>query len=160
MLFPITSDGFWRIAPDFLKPLVEMTPAMGLETNFFPMGDPDLDETPGCVMLRMFPGYVLERHSHTCERFETIVSGTLYVGDDVLGPGDVMTATAGEFYGPHTAGPEGCVTVEVFSSFKASYQPMFELPDGSAKSFNYMAGEVPPAEVMAAARLNAPGVPA
>jgi hypothetical protein len=33
--------------------------------------------------------------------------------------GDVMVSTPNEFYGPHTAGPEGSLSVEIFSRAQA-----------------------------------------
>ena len=49
--------------------------------------------------------------------------------------GDVMTAAPGELYGPHTAGPHGCTTVELFSSADG--------PDGPVE-VDVRTGEMPP----------------
>jgi hypothetical protein len=62
------------------------------------------------------PGYVLPRHRHASHRLEVVIQGSLEVDGRVLGPGDVMWSQAGEFYGPHVAGPDGALTVEIFSS--------------------------------------------
>jgi quercetin dioxygenase-like cupin family protein len=148
-------ESVWTVAPDHLKHLLDGSP--GLRNGFFALGDPHDDSTPGIVLLQLAPGHVLERHAHDCFRHETVISGTLYAGDKVLGPGDVMVALPGEFYGPHRAGPEGVTTVEVFSSFQAAYQPMFESPDGTAKKYDFLAGDVPGDEVWEHNRRDAPG---
>lgn len=149
------SEEVWTTAPDHLKHLLDASP--GLRNGFFPLGDPHDEKTPGIVMLKMEAGHVLERHAHDCFRHETVITGTLYAGERVLGPGDVMIAQPGEFYGPHRAGPEGVTTCEVFSSFMASYQPMFESPDGTAKKYDFLAGDIPADEVWAHNQRNAPG---
>ena len=155
----ITSgDDIFGLAPEFLRPLAAMMPDIGLRTGYIPLGDPDDPATPGVVMLHMGPGVVLDRHAHSCERFETIVQGSLYVGDKVLHPGDVMRAAPYEFYGPHTAGPEGVLTCEVFSSFAAAYRVVYEMPDGTTKVFDWVAGDVPPEDVRELASRNAPVV--
>ena len=33
-------------------------------------------------------------------------------------------------YGPHTAGPEGCTSFEIFSNHRVSYTPQLETPNG------------------------------
>lgn len=152
-------DDIFGLAPEFLGELAAKMPAIGQRTGYIPLGDPENPATPGVVMLYMKPRNVLVRHAHSCERFETVVRGSLYVGDTVLHPGDLMTASPYEFYGPHTAGPEGVLTCEVFSSFAASYTPIYELPDGTLKMFNWIEGDEPPDDVRAFASRNAPVVP-
>jgi hypothetical protein len=151
-------DEVFTVAPPALKALQEMMPAINLRCGYFAMGDPDDPETPGVVMLEMNPGRVLERHAHDCERFETVVRGSLHVGDKVLHAGDTMTAAPNEFYGPHTAGPDGVLTAEVFGSFQSATRPIFLLPDGTSRKFDYVAGDIPPEDVLELARENAPVV--
>lgn len=98
--------------------------------GYFLLGE-DAPETPRVLVMDMQPGFVIPRHAHGCERFEVVVKGSLHVGDDVFGPGDVLTAHADEFYGPKLAGPEGCMTVEVFAQQGPS-AALYELDDGSA----------------------------
>lgn len=97
--------------------------------SYFLLGQ-DLPETPRVLIMDMDPGFVIPRHAHGCERFEVIVRGSLYVGDDVFHPGDVLTAHADELYGPKVAGPEGCLTAEVFAE-QGSSAPAYELDDGT-----------------------------
>jgi quercetin dioxygenase-like cupin family protein len=141
-------------SPAHLKHLIDASP--GLRNGFFALGDATDEKTAGIVMLQLEPGHVLERHAHDCFRFEVVVAGTLYAGDKVLGPGDVMIAMPGEHYGPHTAGPEGVTTCEVFSSFSTSFQPLFESPDGTVRKYDFLAGDVPGEEVWEHNRKNAP----
>jgi predicted metal-dependent enzyme (double-stranded beta helix superfamily) len=88
----------------------------------------DEDSAPSVTMLELPPGGVLPRHAHRCWRFEVIVRGSIETSDGkVLGPGDVMISPPGEMYGPHTAGPEGVLTAEVFSQNDAAL--VFEDPE-------------------------------
>src|SRR5689334_12354702 len=75
----------------------------------------NLPETGRIVIMDMKPGFVIPRHRHGCDRFEMVVKGSLFSGDDILYPGDVMVAHADESYGPKMAGPDGCMTVEFFA---------------------------------------------
>ena len=121
---------FWSSEPDFLKPLQALCEPFGLQIRHFVMGDPDVPTTPTAAVLKMPPGHVLVRHSHPCERLEVIVAGTLQVGDEVLVPGDVMQTPAGVMYGPHIAGPDGCTTVEIFSSITGNGNITYDTADG------------------------------
>jgi hypothetical protein len=104
--------------------------------------DPESQNAAAVVMLEMPPNYVLFRHAHICHRFEVVVKGSLEAGGRTLRPGDVMTARPGEMYGPHTAGPEGCTTAEVFGSLEGVFRVIAETPDG-AREFDFRKGEVP-----------------
>lgn len=82
--------------------------------------------SPIVSLLQIPPGGVLPRHAHACHRVEVVVRGSIDIGEArVLGPGDVSVSKAGEFYGPHVAGPEGSVSVEIFSS-GVGIQPIWE----------------------------------
>jgi len=52
------------------------------------------------------------------------------VGDRVLHPGDIMVSPPNEFYGPHVAGAEGCITVEVFASLAGVGNILYDTADG------------------------------
>jgi hypothetical protein len=129
--------GFWDLEPEFLKPVQAATRAHDMDIVHFVMGDPASPATPVAAMLRLPPHGVLARHAHTVERFEVIVQGALDVGERVLTVGDVMVSPAGEFYGPHTAGPDGCTTVEVFSSITGVGNVLYEEADGSLRAERY-----------------------
>lgn len=104
--------------------------------------DPNSWDSPAVVMLQMPPNYVLFRHAHICHRFEVVVKGSLEAGGKIFRPGDVMTAEPGELYGPHTAGPDGCTTAEVFGSLEGVFRVHADSPDG-VREFNFLQGELP-----------------
>lgn len=81
------------------------------------MGDDPTDPSvPVASVLKIAPGDTLPRHTHDCFRVEVIVQGSITLPDgDVLHPGDIMTSRPREYYGPHVAGPDGCLSVEIFS---------------------------------------------
>lgn len=58
------------------------------------------------------------------------MQGSIEVEGRTLLPGDVMVSPAGEFYGPHVAGPDGATTVEVFSSIKGTGNVVYETDEG------------------------------
>jgi hypothetical protein len=128
--FRLADSGFWDSEPELLRPLQAACQPFGLRIRHFVMGDADDAATPTAAVLEMPPGYVLPRHAHPCERLEVIVAGSLQAGDDVLVPGDVMATPAGEMYGPHTAGPGGCTTVEIFSSITGNGNITLDTEDG------------------------------
>lgn len=77
------------------------------------------DNPPSVMLLRLPPGHVLERHAHDTHRMEVVVKGSIITPDGrVLRAGDVSTSEPGEFYGPLTAGPEGCTSVEIFGDVR------------------------------------------
>ena len=128
--FRQTDSRFWSSEPEFLRPLQVACEPFGLQIRHFVMGDPDDPTTPSAAVLKMPAGYVLPRHAHPCERLEVIVAGSLRVGDEVLVPGDVMATAAGEMYGPHVAGPDGCTTVEIFSTVRGNGNIILDTEDG------------------------------
>jgi hypothetical protein len=112
-------------------------------TRIFTLSDdPESWDAPAAVVLEMPPNYVLFRHAHICHRFEVVVKGTLEAGGRRLGPGDVMTARPGEMYGPHTAGPDGCTTVEVFGTLEGVFRVLSDSRDG-VREFDFRLGELP-----------------
>lgn len=64
----------------------------------------------------MPPGYVLSRHSHTTHRFKIVIQGSVTIGEETITSGDVFVTEPNEEYGPLTTGPDGCFSVEMFSS--------------------------------------------
>jgi hypothetical protein len=107
---------FWPNCPPSRLHNQKAATDRGFKLAVFPMGDPDDDEAPLVSLLWLPPGGVLPRHAHPCHRVEVVVSGSLDIGNGVeLLPGDVATSEPLEAYGPHTAGPAGCLSVEIFS---------------------------------------------
>jgi hypothetical protein len=129
--FAMSDTDFWGRWPDHLRLMADVTEAVGLEGTAFVLGESNDEDAPAAAIMRMPPNYVLTRHSHSTERLEVIVAGSLDVGGGlVLGPGDVMQARASEPYGDHIAGPEGCTTVEIFGRLSGMHNLKFATPKG------------------------------
>jgi hypothetical protein len=127
------SDGYWNRYPSHLADMAQIMEASGLTpATMHVLGDSADETAPATLIFTMPPNSVLPRHAHSCERFEVILEGSLKVEDNglELGPGDVMIARPGEPYGPHTAGPEGCRTLEIFSTLAGAHSILYESPDG------------------------------
>lgn len=125
----IDDPDFWGRIPDDFKKIIGEGGVDGIDISYFELGKRE-DNAPAVTPLRMAPGYILPRHAHDCYRFEIVVRGSLNVGDEVLTPGSVMISEPGVLYGPHIAGPEGCVTFEFFSTHDASHVTLVEGADG------------------------------
>jgi len=129
--FKKDEEGYWDRYPEHLSDMAqimassELTPA-----TMHVMGEPTDETAPAALIFTTPPGGEIPRHAHKCERFEIILEGSLHVGDTVLGPGDVMVARSGEAYGPHIAGPDGCRTLEVFSTLAGAHHQMVETARG------------------------------
>jgi quercetin dioxygenase-like cupin family protein len=132
---------YWAVPPKY-EPMVDLSPTMRM--TWFILGDDDDEDAPAAMVLDMQPGHVIARHAHECERIEIVVSGTLDVGDRTLRAGDIMVAHPGEFYGPHIAGPEGCVTLEVFSAARETHQIVYQAEDGTIVKPDTLVGEFRP----------------
>jgi hypothetical protein len=126
----LDAPGFWSLGPEVLEVVREAAAPFELRLSFFALGDPDDPGTAVANMLEMPPNFVLPRHAHDCERLEMVVRGTLEVDGEILRPGDISLARPMEMYGPHVAGPEGCVTLEFFSSMQGVGQVILDTPDG------------------------------
>jgi len=113
--------------------------ACGAPSTAFVLSDDKSDpEAPVAMMLFMEPNFELPRHAHDCHRFEVVVQGTLTIGDTNLGPGDISISSPGEHYGPHIAGPTGCLTVEIFTR-QTAIQPDHAEATFSAKHHEVVA---------------------
>ena len=122
---------YWGRFPEHLSETGEMMAASKLTpASLFVLGESADETAPAALIFTMPPNSVVPRHSHICERFEVILEGSLKVDDLLLGPGDVMVARKGDAYGPHTAGPEGCQTLEIFSTLAGADHIMYETADG------------------------------
>jgi anti-sigma factor ChrR (cupin superfamily) len=115
-LFQVDDPRFFESGPESLEWIRVGTEATGSRmANFVMADDPEDPEAPIASMLFLPPGHTLPRHSHDCYRAEIIIRGSLRVGDTVLHDGDVSLSKPNEAYGPHVAGPTGCLSVEIFS---------------------------------------------
>jgi hypothetical protein len=123
-------DDYYESHPDDLQSLTAINVASNLKTSTYVLGDPLDDKAPTAAIIEYPPNWVLPRHTHACARMEIVIEGSIAVDDMTLGPGDVMEANAGELYGPHVIGPQGCKTVEIFSTRRGYHLLTFETPDG------------------------------
>ena len=114
------ADFFDAITPPELKFASAATREVmpGWDLGSIVMGeDPTDPDTAVVSMLKIAPGDTLPRHAHDCFRVEVIIQGSITLPDgDVLHSGDIMTSGPSEYYGPHTAGDQGCLSVEIFSA--------------------------------------------
>ena len=76
---------------------------------------PFRQEGPGgfsLVSIEFAPGYLLPRHSHSCDCLYYIVAGGIVMGRRELGPGDGFFLPAEQPYAYH-AGPQGVKLLEI-----------------------------------------------
>jgi hypothetical protein len=104
----------------------------GWDLSYIVMGDDASDpNVPVAGMLQIAPGETLPKHAHDSFRVEVMVRGSIQLPNgDVLYPGDVMVSRPGEFYGPHVAGPEGSLSVEIFAFARGAF-PVYDPTDGA-----------------------------
>jgi hypothetical protein len=115
-LFKLDDPDFFKTGPDSIEWIRIGTEATGSRmANFVLNDDPDDPDAMIASVLFLPPGHTLPRHAHDCYRVEIIIRGSLCVGDTLLHDGDVSYSKPGEAYGPHIAGPTGCLSVEIFS---------------------------------------------
>ncbi len=88
----------------------------GMQVGSILMGN-EGENAPVAMLLDMPSGSVLPRHGHDTYRVEVVVRGSMTLPDGrVVTSGDVLVTPPGSFYGPHVAGPEGVLSVEIFSA--------------------------------------------
>jgi hypothetical protein len=114
-IYKLDTDGYWDAAPERLRWATVGANAMDQGLSLHVLGEEDDESAAVIEMLRLPPNYVLSRHHHTSHRFEVVIQGSVTVGDTTFGPGDIFITKPNEEYGPLTAGPEGCLSVEMFS---------------------------------------------
>jgi hypothetical protein len=111
-----------------LKRIFDVGEAIGMKGVRHRIGDDSDPQGTHAVFATFPPGMVVPRHMHHCHRLEIIVGGSM-VDEETgmnLTPGYVMLTEPNVYYGPHVAGPEGTVTVEIFSAGPNNAQPMLE----------------------------------
>lgn len=141
--FRMGEPEYGRQVPAWMQRSLEESGLGAVEMPLFVAGDEPSWQVPAAFVFEMPPGYVLFRHAHPCHRVEVVVKGSLDVGEgEPLGPGDVMVAGPGEMYGPHTAGPDGCTTVEIFSAAEGVFRVIEETPAGPQET-DVRRGEMP-----------------
>jgi hypothetical protein len=127
-LLKADTEGYWGHFPELLAHLpAELDDTVDL--NYFVLGSP-ADNAPSLVITQLAPGASIGKHAHVGRRVEIVIRGEMYAGDEVLHSGDVMMSDADEQYGPHTAGPDGAMTVEFFPDFVSAYSTVYPGADG------------------------------
>jgi hypothetical protein len=123
-VYHFADPGFFdKITPDAMRYSRDLGHRAGLELGTLVLGD-DPVNSPAAMVLQLPPGHTLDRHAHGCHRVEVVIRGSLQMPDGItLTPGDVLVSRPDEFYGPHVAGPDGVLTVEIFSS-AAGFAPV------------------------------------
>jgi anti-sigma factor ChrR (cupin superfamily) len=128
----IHDPAFWNHVPaPYLQPLVDAGLPYDMAYRMFALGDPFDPETPAVVLFKSPPGYVLDRHSHECHRFEVILEGS--VTDEhgnLIEAGGVMTAEPDQMYGPSVAGSDGYISAEFFSRLAGTYEITWDTKRG------------------------------
>ena len=128
-------EGYWDHFPALLAHLPgELDDTVKL--NYFVLGS-EADNAPTLVITQLAPGAAIGKHAHVGRRVEIVIRGEMYAGDEVLHPGDVMMSDADEQYGPHTAGPDGAMTVEFFPDFVSAYRTVYAGLDGRPILIDY-----------------------
>lgn len=126
----INDEEFWGHVPEDFKHIAGEGSMEGISISVYELGKAE-DDAPVMTALHMAPGYRLPRHAHDCFRLEVIMQGSMDVGDGrILKTGAVMMSEPLTLYGPHIAGAEGCVTLEIFSNHRASHTTYVEGPSG------------------------------
>jgi hypothetical protein len=123
-----SDPSFWRLSPKALGYTNVFAEAVSHRVASFALGAEDDLEAPLALFMNLPPGWVLDRHAHDCHRFEVVIEGSMIVANgDELSPGDVSTSGPGEQYGPHMAGADGVLTLEIFSR-QSGLHPVHESP--------------------------------
>ena len=118
-IWHITDADYWGVIPTgvgWAAAVVAAGEQQGLKSSLHLLGDPDDERSPVAAVVEYPPLYVLPRHSHDSDRFEIVISGSVQVDGQQLGPGDIWSSKANQFYGPHNVGAEGCTTLELMSA--------------------------------------------
>jgi hypothetical protein len=69
---------------------------------------------------RYDPGLVLARHAHKSDALIYILDGEVQIGDRRCPAGTLIVLEKDDFFGPLTAGPEGCTFLESYAGDVAS----------------------------------------
>lgn len=86
-------------------PWVAVEDVPGVYNRF--MGE-DGEQGPWIVQVRMAPNARGTAHWHQVDTVYVVTRGSLSFGADFCHAGELRWCRAGYFYGPETAGPEGC----------------------------------------------------
>jgi len=131
--YKMSDPAYWE-SPGKFAELDCVIPSM--KHTYFVLGDVEREEGQAALVMKMKPGHVINSHAHASSVFEVVVEGSIEVDGTVYGPGDIMMLKAGEPCGRGVVGPEGCTTVEFFSTVQGAYNLIYEGADGEKIHWN------------------------
>jgi hypothetical protein len=114
----LSDPDFWETVPSASERwLGELAALSGQKFAATRLGFEDDLSAPVAALLQLVSGDVLPRHAHSCWRYEIIIAGSWLCPDgSELLPGHIRVSEPGEFYGPFTAGLDGNLSLEIFST--------------------------------------------
>ena len=133
--FKMSDPAYWE-SPGRFASLDGVIPTV--QHTYFVLGDAEREEGQAALIMKMEPGHVVNAHGHRSAVFEMVVAGTLLVGHEVLGPGDVILLEPGESCGRAVVGPDGCTTVEFFATVQGAHQLIYRDSDGEALEWDVL----------------------
>ena len=87
------------------------------------------EDGPWIMHIQHSPGYVEKKHWHEADTVYVFTDGEMVVdGEGTYRPGDVRWVRAGTYYGPETAGPDGCEFLLISYGLAAMH---YEAPSSS-----------------------------
>ena len=152
----MADDEYWQ-SPGRFAQLDSIIPTV--RHTYFVIGDAEAEQGQAALIMQMQPGHVVNSHAHSSGVFEVIIAGSIEVNGQTYGPGDVMVLEPGEECGKATVGPEGCTTVEFFSTVQGAHQLVYRDPQGDPLAWDVLehgrrptaGAEVDPAGISASA---------
>ena len=88
---------------------VDWQPVEGFPNVWMKFLGDSLEDGPWVLQVRHGPNYEEPKHWHEADTVYIFTAGEMRVGDEgTYRPGDVRWVRARTFYGPETAGPDGC----------------------------------------------------
>ena len=87
----------------------------GVKQLAYVLGDENSIEAPQVWILKLPPGFEINRHFHTVHRIDVVIKGSYTVGGTPRQVGGVTLFPAGITYGPTIIGESGCTLIEIFS---------------------------------------------
>jgi quercetin dioxygenase-like cupin family protein len=139
MAFLKQSDPEYWSSPGRFAQLDRVIPSV--KHTYFVLGDAEKEEGQAALVMKMEPGHVINSHGHSSSVFEVIVAGSMEVDGVRYEPGDVMVLEPGEPCGTAVVGPDGCTTVEFFSTVPGAYQLVYEGKDGEKIQWDSLAAK-------------------
>ena len=108
---------------------MEWQPVEGFPDVWMKFLGESLEDGPWVMQVRHGPNYVEAQHWHEADTVYVFTDGEMVVdGEGTYRPGDVRWVRAGTYYGPETAGPDGCEFLLISYGLAAMH---YEAPSSS-----------------------------